>query len=51
MSSSEPKLGDRPKPRFLGNQLALDFVNTRPLQSHKHVELLPDFAAWKWAPP
>ena len=30
---------------FLGNQLALDFVNTRPLQDGKPVELLPDFAA------
>jgi len=30
---------------FLGNQLALDFVNTRPLQDGKPVELLPNFAA------
>jgi predicted RNA-binding Zn ribbon-like protein len=30
---------------FLGNQLALDFLNTRPLQNGAHVELLPDFRA------
>lgn len=30
---------------FLGNQLALDFLNTRPLQNGELVELLPDFAA------
>jgi len=30
---------------FLGNQLALDFVNTRPVQKGKAVELLPDFSA------
>jgi predicted RNA-binding Zn ribbon-like protein len=30
---------------FLANQLALDFVNTRPVQNGKAVELLPDFEA------
>ncbi len=30
---------------FLGNQLALDFVNTRPLMNGEFVELLSDFSA------
>ena len=30
---------------FVGNQVALDFVNTRPVQNGEPVELLPDFAA------
>jgi predicted RNA-binding Zn ribbon-like protein len=30
---------------FLGNQLALDFLNTRPIQNEESVELLPDFNA------
>lgn len=30
---------------FLGNQLALDFLNTRPVQNGEAVELLPDFDA------
>jgi predicted RNA-binding Zn ribbon-like protein len=30
---------------FLGNQLALDFLNTRPVQNGEPVELLPDFSA------
>ena len=30
---------------FLGNRLALDFLNTRPLQNGEPVELLPDFSA------
>jgi predicted RNA-binding Zn ribbon-like protein len=30
---------------FLGNQLALDFVNTRPVQKDGPMELLPDFSA------
>jgi predicted RNA-binding Zn ribbon-like protein len=30
---------------FLGNELVLDFVNTRPVQDGKATELLPDFAA------
>jgi predicted RNA-binding Zn ribbon-like protein len=30
---------------FLGNQLALDFLNTRPVQQGKPTELLPDFRA------
>jgi len=34
---------------FLGNQLALDFVNTRPVQKGERVELLPDFhAVLRW---
>ena len=30
---------------FVGNQLALDFVNTRPVLNGETVELLPDFQA------
>lgn len=30
---------------FLGNQLALDFLNTRPVQNGKPMELLQDFTA------
>ena len=30
---------------FLGNDLALDFLNTRPVQDGQAMELLPDFAA------
>ena len=30
---------------FLGNQLVLDFLNTRPVQNSEPMELLPDFAA------
>src|SRR5215467_15974456 len=30
---------------FLGNHLALDFLNTRPVQNGEAVELLPDFGA------
>ena len=30
---------------FLGNQLALDFVNTRPVQNGEPMELLADFTA------
>lgn len=30
---------------FLGNQLALDFLNTRPVQNGEPQELLPDFSA------
>jgi len=30
---------------FLGNHLALDFVNTRPVQDGEAMELLPDFEA------
>jgi predicted RNA-binding Zn ribbon-like protein len=30
---------------FVGNQLALDFLNTRPVQNGKPSELLPDFGA------
>jgi predicted RNA-binding Zn ribbon-like protein len=30
---------------FLGNQLALDFVNTRPVPDRRAMELLPDFRA------
>ena len=29
----------------VGNQLALDFLNTRPVQNGEAMELLPDFAA------
>jgi len=30
---------------FLGNQLVIDFLNTRPIQDDEPTELLPDFAA------
>jgi predicted RNA-binding Zn ribbon-like protein len=30
---------------FLGNHLALDFLNTRPVQNGEETELLPDFSA------
>ncbi len=30
---------------FIGNQLALDFLNTRPIPESEPVELLPDWAA------
>jgi predicted RNA-binding Zn ribbon-like protein len=30
---------------FLGNQLTLDFLNTRPVQNGEPMELLPDFRA------
>ena len=30
---------------FVGNQLALDFLNTRPVQNGEPLELLPDFSA------
>lgn len=30
---------------FVGNELALDFLNTRPVQNGDATELLPDFAA------
>ena len=30
---------------FIGNQLALDFLNTRPVQNGELSELLPDFSA------
>jgi predicted RNA-binding Zn ribbon-like protein len=30
---------------FVGNQLALDFLNTRPVQNGEPMELLPDFSA------
>jgi predicted RNA-binding Zn ribbon-like protein len=30
---------------FLGNDLALDFLNTRPVQDREPMELLPDFAS------
>src|SRR5215469_1506258 len=30
---------------FVGNHLALDFLNTRPVQNGETTELLPDFAA------
>jgi predicted RNA-binding Zn ribbon-like protein len=30
---------------FLGNHLALDFLNTRPVQNGEPLELLPDFSA------
>ena len=45
MSSAERKSADRSKPLFLGNHLALDFLNTSPRIAGHLTELLPDFAA------
>src|SRR5215469_14472519 len=45
MSNAGRKSGDRLKPLFLGNQPALDFVNTRPVVNGQLKELLTDFAA------
>jgi predicted RNA-binding Zn ribbon-like protein len=45
MSRTQRKSDDRPKPLFLGNQLALDFLNTCPLVAGQLSELLTDFAA------
>jgi Putative stress-induced transcription regulator len=30
---------------FVGNQVALDFLNTRPVQNGESMELLPDFSS------
>ena len=30
---------------FVGNHLALDFLNTRPIQNDEPMELLPDFSS------
>jgi len=35
---------------FVGNHLALDFLNTRPVQDGEAVELLPDFTAGLLSP-
>jgi predicted RNA-binding Zn ribbon-like protein len=48
-----PKLGSQPEWKggflFLGNQLVLDFVNTRPVQDGEPIELLHDFdAVLRW---
>ena len=45
MSGAGRKSDDRPEPLFLGNQLALDFLNTRPLVAGQLTEFLTDFAA------
>jgi predicted RNA-binding Zn ribbon-like protein len=39
------KSGQKSDFLFVGNHLALDFLNTRPVQNGAPVELLPDFAA------
>ena len=44
-SSTRRQADPLPEPLFLGNQLTLDFVNTRPLIDRRLIELLPDFAA------
>jgi len=41
----EPKSDWRDRFLFLGNQLALDFLNTRPVQNGEATELLPDFSS------
>ena len=51
MSTKAPKLRSDGKHGFLfvGNQLTLDFLNTRPVQNGDPVELLPDFKAFlRW---
>jgi predicted RNA-binding Zn ribbon-like protein len=40
-----PKMNGKDEFLFLGNHLALDFINTRPVQNGKTTELLPDFEA------
>ena len=47
MKTVEPKDGPDWKDGFLfvGNELALDFLNTCPIQNGEPVELLPDFQA------
>ena len=40
-----PKTNGKDGFLFLGNHLALDFLNTRPVQNGKTTELLPDFKA------
>src|SRR6266567_2499309 len=52
MSTRAQKSNPDWKERFLfvGNQLALDFVNTRPVQNGEPLELLPDFnALLRWS--
>jgi predicted RNA-binding Zn ribbon-like protein len=49
ISRAGPKSDWRDGFLFLGNHLALDFLNTRPLQNGEAVELLPDFdALMRW---
>jgi predicted RNA-binding Zn ribbon-like protein len=45
ITRAEPKSDWRDGFVFLGNHLALDFLNTRPVQNGETVELLPDFDA------
>ena len=45
MPRAGPKSDWRDGFLFLGNHLALDFLNTRPVQNGEAVELLPDFDA------
>src|ERR1700674_5254621 len=45
MRSTKPNPGWKEGFLFVGNQLALDFLNTRPAQDGEPVELLPDFKA------
>lgn len=44
-NSTQHQAEPLPEPLFLGNQLTLDFVNTRPFIDGQLIELLPDFAA------
>ena len=46
-TTAESKTGPDWKDGFLfvGNELTLDFLNTRPVQNGEATELLPDFAA------
>src|SRR5689334_2863680 len=45
MSRATSKLDWKDGFLFVGNQLALDFLNTRPVQNGEPSELLPDFSA------
>ena len=45
MRNTEHKSNRRNGFFFLGNQLALDFLNTLPVQDGRQLELLPDFGA------
>ncbi len=45
MSKAMSKLDWKDGFLFVGNQLALDFLNTRPVQNGEPSELVPDFSA------
>jgi predicted RNA-binding Zn ribbon-like protein len=45
MRKATRKSGSKDGFLFVGNQLVLDFLNTRPVQNREPSELLPDFSA------